>query len=111
MLTETAIRALKPAEKEYKKADSSGLHLLVKPSGSKLWRLVYRFNDKQKTLVGGKYPNAGLADCVPSSSRTILLVRSRRPFQLQIVAPPLVSTMPGTPRFFPIASRMKSTSA
>ena len=36
MLADTAIRALKPAEKEYKKADSGGLHLLVKPSGSKL---------------------------------------------------------------------------
>jgi integrase len=62
MLTDTAIRALKPGEKEYKKADSGGLHLLVKPSGSKLWRLAYRFDDKQKTLVGGKYPNVGLAD-------------------------------------------------
>lgn len=106
MLSETAIRALKPTEKEDKKADSGGLHLLVKPSGSKLWRLVYRFNDKQKTLVGGKYPNVGLADRAPSSIRTILLVRSRRPFQLQIVAPPLAPMMPSASRSFSIALRM-----
>lgn len=62
MLTDTAIRALKPRAKEFKKSDSGGLHLLVKPSGAKLWRLAYRFGDKQKTLVGGQYPLVGLAD-------------------------------------------------
>lgn len=62
MLTDAAIRALKPGAKDFKKADTSGLHLLVKPSGSKLWRLAYRFDDRQKTLIGGKYPIVSLAD-------------------------------------------------
>lgn len=62
MLTDTAIRALKPGAKEFKKSDTGGLHLLIKPSGAKLWRLAYRFDKKQKTLVGGRYPFVGLAD-------------------------------------------------
>ena len=78
MLTDTAIRALKPGAKEFKKSDTGGLHLLIKPSGAKLWRLAYRFDKKQKTLVGGRYPFVGLADarawrdsaCVSASKRT-----------------------------------------
>lgn len=60
MLTDAAIRALKPGTKEFKKADSGGLHLLIKPSGAKLWRLAYRFDNKQKTLIGGRYPHVTL---------------------------------------------------
>lgn len=60
MLTDAAIRALKPGAKEFKKADSGGLHLLIKPSGAKLWRLAYRFDNKQKTLIGGRYPHVPL---------------------------------------------------
>lgn len=54
-LTDTAIRAAKPAEKPYKVSDSKGLYLYVQPSGSKLWRLAYRFNGKQLTLALGAY--------------------------------------------------------
>ena len=36
-LTDTAIRKTKPTEKPFKLADSSGLYLLIKPNGSKLW--------------------------------------------------------------------------
>lgn len=62
MLSDAAIRALKPSGSEFKKSDSGGLHILVKPSGSKLWRLSYRFGQKQKTLTGGSYPATSLAD-------------------------------------------------
>lgn len=61
MLTDTMIRGLKPAAKDFKKSDGGGLHLLVRPSGSKLWRLSYRFGEKQKLLSGGTYPAIGLA--------------------------------------------------
>lgn len=33
-----------------KHSDGGGMHLLVKPTGGKLWRLDYRFTGKQKTL-------------------------------------------------------------
>jgi len=43
-LSDTAIRAAKAKEKLYKLSDSGGLYLQVVPSGSKLWRLKYRFH-------------------------------------------------------------------
>jgi hypothetical protein len=49
-LTDTQIKGLKPAGKATKHSDGGGLHLLVSPQGSKLWRQAYRFDGKQKTL-------------------------------------------------------------
>ena len=60
-LTDTAIKNLKPSDKVTKHSDSGGLHLLCKPNGSKLWRMAYRFNGKQKTLAFGTYPAVTLA--------------------------------------------------
>ena len=42
-------------------SDGEGLFLLVKKNGSRLWRLAYRFNGRQKTLALGAYPAVGLA--------------------------------------------------
>lgn len=41
MLTDTQCRTAKPKDKPYKPTDGKGLHLEVKPNGSKAWR--YRF--------------------------------------------------------------------
>lgn len=41
-LTQTRIDALKPRRRPFKVFDGGGLHLLVTPSGGKLWRLSYR---------------------------------------------------------------------
>jgi hypothetical protein len=43
MLTDTVIRAAKPAEKPRKLFDEKGLYLVVMPSGGRLWRFKYRF--------------------------------------------------------------------
>jgi integrase len=56
MLTDTKIRNLKPGSKPVKVSDGGGLHLLIQPSGSKLWRMAYRFQGKQRTLAFGSYP-------------------------------------------------------
>lgn len=61
-LTEFAVRNTKPRERAFKLADSGGLHLLVQPAGSKLWRLKYRFAGKEKLLSFGPYPATSLAD-------------------------------------------------
>lgn len=50
------------AGKSYKMSDGGGLYLEVTSKGSKLWRLKYRFLDKQKKLSIGKYPTITLAD-------------------------------------------------
>ncbi|MCG5234211.1 tyrosine-type recombinase/integrase [Xanthobacter oligotrophicus] len=60
-LTDLAIRNFKPAEKPFKASDSGGLHLLVNPNGSRLWRLKYRFEGKEKLLALGAYPIVTLA--------------------------------------------------
>lgn len=61
-LTDIAIRNAKPGEKAVKLADGGGLHLLVSPSGGKLWRLKYRIDGKEKQLAIGAYPAIGLAE-------------------------------------------------
>ncbi len=61
-LTDVAVRNAKPREKEYKLSDSSGLYLLVTPSGGKLWRLKFRTDGREKKLALGAYPEIGLSD-------------------------------------------------
>ncbi|EFM58184.1 Hypothetical protein BIBO2_2958 [Brucella sp. BO2] len=61
-LNDTRIRALKPSVKPTKHGDSGGLLLVVNPTGSKLWRMVYRFEGKQKQLSFGIWPDVSLAE-------------------------------------------------
>lgn len=61
-LSDVALRSAKPAEQPRKLSDGGGLHLLITPSGGRLWRLNYRFDGKQKTLAFGAYPHISLAD-------------------------------------------------
>jgi hypothetical protein len=60
-LTDTQIKNLKK-QPSRKNSDSGGVHLYVTPNGSKLWRLSYRHNNKQKLLSFGVYPAVSLAD-------------------------------------------------
>lgn len=62
MLSDAKIRALKPRPRPYKVSDAEGLFVLVNPNGSRLWRLAYRFDGKQKLLALGKYPDVSLSD-------------------------------------------------
>src|SRR4051812_31160971 len=55
------IQNAKPREKYYLLTDGNGLHLLVNPNGSKLWRLRYRFGGKQNMLGLGSFPEVSLA--------------------------------------------------
>ena len=62
-LTETKIKTAKPKQNPYKLRDEKGLSLLVTPSGSRLWRLRYRFpkGAKEKMLGLGQWPDTSLA--------------------------------------------------
>lgn len=60
MLTNVALKALKPETKSYKKADGGGLFILVETNGSKLWRFAYRYDGKHKLLSGGRFPQTSL---------------------------------------------------
>lgn len=61
-LTDTEIRRSRPASKPYKLSDSGGLHLLVTPTGGKLWRWKYRCDGAEKLMALGRYPDVALAD-------------------------------------------------
>ncbi|GFO55876.1 integrase [Geomonas sp. Red276] len=61
-LSDITIKNAKPHDKPYKMQDGFGLHLLVTPSGGKLWRLQYRYLGKQKLLSFGGYPLISLSD-------------------------------------------------
>ena len=61
-LTNIQIFNIKPRDKSYKLFDSEGLYLQVNPTGSKCWRLKYRFNKKERTLSFGQYPEVSLSE-------------------------------------------------
>ncbi|MFG1183451.1 Arm DNA-binding domain-containing protein [Xanthobacter aminoxidans] len=65
-LSDLAIRNLKPTGKPFKASDSGGLHLLVNPNGSRLWRLKSRFGGKEMLIVLGTSAVARRRDGLPA---------------------------------------------
>ena len=61
-LSDRQIKRLKASEKLQKVSDGGGLQLHVMPTGSKLFRLAYRFDGKQKLIAFGAYPVVTLAE-------------------------------------------------
>ncbi len=61
-LTDTRIRNTKPEAKPVKLPDGGGLHLEVRPTGSKLWRYRFRLHGKENVFALGEYPAVSLAD-------------------------------------------------
>ena len=66
-LTVIEIKSAKPRDKAFKISDGGGLHLLVQPHGSKLWRLAYRYHGKQKLLSFGPFPAVSLVEFIAAS--------------------------------------------
>jgi integrase len=61
-LSDKAVQAAKPVDKDIKLFDGDGLFLLVRASGNKLWRMKYRFEGKEKLLSFGQYPEVTLKE-------------------------------------------------
>ncbi|WMT88302.1 tyrosine-type recombinase/integrase [Pelagibacterium sp. 26DY04] len=61
MLTDTAIKALKPQQKLYKVSDRDGMYVAVQPSGAVVFRYDYRLNGRRETLTLGRYGPEGLS--------------------------------------------------
>lgn len=61
-LSEVKVRTARPKDKDYKLFDGGGLFLLVTQSGGKLWNFKYRFDNKEKKLSFGSYPEISLLD-------------------------------------------------
>jgi integrase len=62
MLTDTEIKKLKPTGKDYQKADSKGLVLVIREAGGKFWRYEFRLGSKKFKYGFGNYPEIGLSD-------------------------------------------------
>lgn len=61
-LSDVKCRNARHTNKLHKLSDGGGLQLWVQPTGSRLWRLAYRFGGKQKLLALGAYPTVSLAE-------------------------------------------------
>ncbi|QDK17368.1 DUF4102 domain-containing protein [Leclercia adecarboxylata] len=55
-LTNLQIKSATPGETDYTLTDGSGLFMIIKPNGSKLWRFRYRREGKLRRLSLGAYP-------------------------------------------------------
>ena len=53
---DTIYRNAKLKDKPYKIVDGDGLYLLVRPTGSKVWQMLYTYGGKNKTYTFGPYP-------------------------------------------------------
>lgn len=60
-LSHFAIDKAAASDKPYKLSDGGGLHLLVQPNGSKLWRFRYRFAGRENMLTFGAFPATSLS--------------------------------------------------
>lgn len=78
MLTDKAVRAAASRKKAYKLADSRGLHLHVSASGHKSWRYKYRFENKERLLTLGAYPEVSLADAREKRDEAKKILRKGR---------------------------------
>ena len=61
MLTDAALKYLKPKAKMYKVTDRDGMYVRVAPSGSISFRLDYRLNGRRETVYLGKYARDGIS--------------------------------------------------
>lgn len=65
MLTDAKIRKIKPNTNKKtpdKYSDTNGLQLHVFPTGRMTWIYAYRYQNKQRSLTLGSYPDLSLAD-------------------------------------------------
>ena len=61
MLTDAAIKALRPRDKMYKVTDRDGMYLLVSPTGALTFRFDYRLNGRRETVIIGRYGPTGVS--------------------------------------------------
>lgn len=61
-LTDIQVRNATPRERDFKLGDSGGLYVLVRPNGSKLWRMKYRVDGREQKLSFGPYPAISLKE-------------------------------------------------
>jgi len=61
MLTDAALKSLKPKAKMYKVSDRDGMYVRVAPSGAISFRLDYRLHGRRETVYLGRYARDGIS--------------------------------------------------
>lgn len=61
MLTDTALKNLKPKDAPYKVTDRDGMYVTVSTAGTVTFRYDYRINSRRETLTIGRYGLGGLS--------------------------------------------------
>lgn len=61
MLTDTALKNLKPKDAPYKVTDRDGMYVTVSTAGTVTFRYDYRINSRRETLTIGRYGPSGLS--------------------------------------------------
>lgn len=61
MLTDAAVKNLRPKSTSYKMTDRDGLYLLISPKGGIAFKYDYRFNGRRESVTLGSYGPAGLS--------------------------------------------------
>jgi hypothetical protein len=61
MLTDTALRKLKPKSLTYKTSYRDGMYVTVSPTGAVTFRYDYRLNGCRETLTIGRYGPVGIS--------------------------------------------------
>ena len=74
-LSDARIKSLGPKEKPYKVFDGQGLYLEVYPNGSKLWRIKYKYEGKDRRVSLGAYPEISLKDARIELAKVRLMLR------------------------------------
>ncbi|MDQ1107244.1 integrase [Stenotrophomonas rhizophila] len=75
MLTDTKVRTLKPKAAAYRIADSNGLVIEVRPTGSKAWRYRYRYAGKASMVTIDEYPSMSLQQARAERDKLRALLR------------------------------------
>lgn len=74
-LNAKAVANAKKAEKSYKLYDGGGLVLLVRPTGTKVWQLLYKFEKQPHTYSIGQYPAVSLVEARQERERIKKLLK------------------------------------
>jgi integrase len=61
VITNAAAKAAGAQARAYKLHDQGGLHLLVRPTGSKSWQMKYRWRSREKLLTLGQFPEVNVS--------------------------------------------------
>jgi hypothetical protein len=69
MLTDIAIKALKPKEKDYKVADRDGMYVHVTTKGARSFRMDYRLNGRRETIYPANMDPTSAASSTQTTMR------------------------------------------